>query len=401
MGGSSLAPEVIRRTFRQRDVPRPRHDAPAGDPRPRGEARLCAHALRLGVEVGLDARDALAHRLLLGAERRDGERWVAITDPGSELEQLARERGFAAIFAGEPTIGGRYSALSRVRHRPGGADGVDLARLLDARARDGRGLPARRGQSRARARARRSARAGRPAATRSASSRARAGSGSGPSSCSPSRPASTARARSPRRASRPTGPTGRRRRCASRASTSSGRSSSAGSSRPPSPARSSASTRSTSPTCRRRRTRRTRCSPPASEPDVAPGGLGRRAVRSRREPGDYVCIQAFVDPTRRERAEGARRSPTRARRGDGLRRHARVRPALPALDRPAAQGRPADRGLSPGRRRHRGRARDPRPAVRVREADPRAGGRRLRVAAGARPPGRAHPDWRTSRCSSG
>ena len=41
-----------------------------------------------------------------------GEFFVAITDPGSELEGLARERDFLEVFAGEPTIGGRYSALS-------------------------------------------------------------------------------------------------------------------------------------------------------------------------------------------------------------------------------------------------------------------------------------------------
>src|SRR5207302_1846580 len=41
-----------------------------------------------------------------------GNRFAAITDPGSELEHLARERGFRATFYGEPSIGGRYSALS-------------------------------------------------------------------------------------------------------------------------------------------------------------------------------------------------------------------------------------------------------------------------------------------------
>ena len=67
MGGSSLAPEVMRALVRGRELPRPRHDAPAGDPRARGEARPRADALHLRVEVGLDARDPLAHRLLLEA----------------------------------------------------------------------------------------------------------------------------------------------------------------------------------------------------------------------------------------------------------------------------------------------------------------------------------------------
>ncbi|MGH3003426.1 MAG: hypothetical protein ACRDM1_12345, partial [Gaiellaceae bacterium] len=60
----------------------------------------------------------------------DGGRFAAITDPGSELEQLARERGFAAIFAGEPTIGGRYSALSAFGMVPAALMGIDVARLL-------------------------------------------------------------------------------------------------------------------------------------------------------------------------------------------------------------------------------------------------------------------------------
>src|SRR3954447_16111759 len=73
-----------------------------------------------------------------------------------------------------------------------------------------------------------------------------------------------------------------------------------------------------------------------------------------------------------------------------MRRHARLRASLPALHRAAAQGRPADGPLPAGRRRHRRRAHDPEPAVRIRQVDPRAGGRRLRVAAGARSPRRTH-----------
>jgi hypothetical protein len=60
-----------------------------------------------------------------------GEQWVAITDPGSPLEQIARERRFRATFAGEPTIGGRYSALSPFGLVPAALLGVDLARLLE------------------------------------------------------------------------------------------------------------------------------------------------------------------------------------------------------------------------------------------------------------------------------
>ena len=62
---------------------------------------------------------------------RRGDRFVAITDPGSELEALAGERGFRRVFHGEPEIGGRYSALSAFGLVPAALMGVDLARLLD------------------------------------------------------------------------------------------------------------------------------------------------------------------------------------------------------------------------------------------------------------------------------
>jgi len=58
------------------------------------------------------------------------EAFAAITDPGSELEALARKRGFRGVFAGEPTIGGRYSALSVFGMVPASLMGVDLERFL-------------------------------------------------------------------------------------------------------------------------------------------------------------------------------------------------------------------------------------------------------------------------------
>ncbi len=55
---------------------------------------------------------------------------VAITDPGSELEQQAAERGFWRCFAGEPTIGGRFSVLSPFGLVPAAAAGMDPELLL-------------------------------------------------------------------------------------------------------------------------------------------------------------------------------------------------------------------------------------------------------------------------------
>jgi glucose-6-phosphate isomerase len=56
--------------------------------------------------------------------------FVAITDPGSELADLARSQGFRAIVDGQPDVGGRYSALSAFGLLPAALHGVDLASLL-------------------------------------------------------------------------------------------------------------------------------------------------------------------------------------------------------------------------------------------------------------------------------
>lgn len=60
-----------------------------------------------------------------------GEHFIAITDPGSKLVQLAERYSFRAIFENNPNIGGRYSALSYFGLVPAALSGVDLPRLLE------------------------------------------------------------------------------------------------------------------------------------------------------------------------------------------------------------------------------------------------------------------------------
>ncbi len=67
---------------------------------------------------------------LLGAPEA-GRRFIAITDPGSPLQQLAERDGYRAIFHGLPSIGGRYSALSDFGMIPAAACGIDVMALLD------------------------------------------------------------------------------------------------------------------------------------------------------------------------------------------------------------------------------------------------------------------------------
>jgi glucose-6-phosphate isomerase len=130
MGGSSLAPEVLRRTFESDhlevlDTTHPaaiRRAADALDP---------ARTLFLVSSKSGTTLETRCH-LDFFWEWTGGraEAFAAITDPGSELESLARQRGFRAVFAGEPTIGGRYSALSAFGMVPAALIGVDLERFL-------------------------------------------------------------------------------------------------------------------------------------------------------------------------------------------------------------------------------------------------------------------------------
>ena len=131
MGGSSLAPEVLRRTFAVGSFHVLDTTHPAAIRRlERGldlERTLFLVSSKSGSTI--ETRSQLEHFW----ERTEGRgaQFAAITDPGSELEALARERGFLAVFAGEPEIGGRYSALSMFGLVPAAVLGVDLARFLD------------------------------------------------------------------------------------------------------------------------------------------------------------------------------------------------------------------------------------------------------------------------------
>jgi transaldolase/glucose-6-phosphate isomerase len=130
MGGSSLAPEVLRRTFASEtlDVLDTTHPAAirALERELDLEHTLFVVASKSGTT--LETRCHLDHFWERTGGR--GEAFAAITDPGSELEELARDRRFRAVFAGEPAIGGRYSALSVFGMVPAVLMGVDLSRLL-------------------------------------------------------------------------------------------------------------------------------------------------------------------------------------------------------------------------------------------------------------------------------
>jgi transaldolase / glucose-6-phosphate isomerase len=131
MGGSSLAPEVLKRTFEARAF----HVFDSTHPALIRQATETLDLERTLFLVASKSGTTLETRCHLDCfwERagKRGERFVAITDPGSELATLARDRGFLAVFEGEPTIGGRYSALSVFGLVPAVLMGIDLERLLE------------------------------------------------------------------------------------------------------------------------------------------------------------------------------------------------------------------------------------------------------------------------------
>ena len=130
MGGSSLAPEVIKQTFRQETF----HVLDTTHPKAIRalESQLdLTRTLFISASKSGSTLETRSHTDYFWEKNPDGQNWVAITDPGSALEDLARERDFAAIFPGEPSIGGRYSALSPFGVVPASLMGVDLTVLLE------------------------------------------------------------------------------------------------------------------------------------------------------------------------------------------------------------------------------------------------------------------------------
>ncbi|HEX2028486.1 MAG TPA: hypothetical protein VHF25_10860 [Nitriliruptorales bacterium] len=139
MGGSSLFPDVLARSFPPR-AGRPRlrvldSTDPATVQRcvegtPLDRVLLVA-ASKSGTTI--ETRSHLAHFWQATGGR--AEQFVAITDPGTELAKLARERGFRRLFENRPDIGGRYSALSDFGLVPAALAGIDIAGMLASAAR--------------------------------------------------------------------------------------------------------------------------------------------------------------------------------------------------------------------------------------------------------------------------
>lgn len=144
MGGSSLAPEVFRRTFPPRkgfpellvldstDPEAIRQAEAATDP----QKTLYVVSSKSGTTTEpLRLFDYFYARTQNVVGASAGKQFLAITDPGSFLENLAREKGFRRVFTNPVDIGGRYSALSYFGLVPAALAGIDIAQILDRAAR--------------------------------------------------------------------------------------------------------------------------------------------------------------------------------------------------------------------------------------------------------------------------
>jgi transaldolase/glucose-6-phosphate isomerase len=141
MGGSSLCPEVLRLTFGKTTGYPDLHVLDSTDP-----AQVKAFENKIDIArtlfiVSSKSGSTLEPNIFkqyffeltkqaVGADKA-GSHFIAITDPGSKMQQVAEADHFRHIFFGRPSIGGRYSALSNFGMVPAAAMGVDTKKFLD------------------------------------------------------------------------------------------------------------------------------------------------------------------------------------------------------------------------------------------------------------------------------
>ena len=140
MGGSSLGPEVMAQTFEKKPGFPKLHVLDSTDP---AQVRNLQASINVANTLFIVSsksggttepnvmKDYFFARVseAVGADKA-GHRFIAVTDPGSSLEKVAAKQGFARVFHGDPTIGGRYSVLSPFGLVPAAAAGIDLRTLL-------------------------------------------------------------------------------------------------------------------------------------------------------------------------------------------------------------------------------------------------------------------------------
>jgi transaldolase/glucose-6-phosphate isomerase len=136
MGGSSLCPEVLRLSFGKNHASPDLHVLDSTDP-----ARVLAIESQIDLErtlfivaskSGSTLEPNVFKQYFFERTGRNGSQFIAITDPGSQMEKVAQRDGFRKIFHGVPEIGGRFSALSDFGIVPAAVMGIDVSRFLHA-----------------------------------------------------------------------------------------------------------------------------------------------------------------------------------------------------------------------------------------------------------------------------
>ncbi|RIK99856.1 MAG: transaldolase [Proteobacteria bacterium] len=141
MGGSSLGPEVLAATFPHADGFPKLRVLDSVDP---AQIRALEQAIDLAKTLFIVSsksggtiepnrlKDYFFARVSAAiGDNLAGSHFVAVTDPGSSLERIAKEQGFTHIFHGDPAIGGRYSVLSPFGLVPAAAAGIDIGQFLE------------------------------------------------------------------------------------------------------------------------------------------------------------------------------------------------------------------------------------------------------------------------------
>ncbi|MGV8857149.1 glucose-6-phosphate isomerase [Rhodoglobus sp.] len=132
MGGSSLAPEVITRTYGVEltvlDSTDPAQVSAALADRLDSTAVIISS--KSGSTLETDSQKRIYEKSFTDAGIDPRERIVIVTDPGSPMDAAARTAGYR-VFNADPNVGGRYSALTAFGLVPSGLAGVDLVELLD------------------------------------------------------------------------------------------------------------------------------------------------------------------------------------------------------------------------------------------------------------------------------
>jgi glucose-6-phosphate isomerase len=140
MGGSSLCPEVLKITYGKQQGHPELHVLDSTDPAQIKSIEsqvdlsktLCIVASKSGstLEPNIFKQYFFDRMQQAVGKDKTGEHFIAITDPGSKMQQVAERDQFRKIFFGVASIGGRYSALSNFGMVPAAIMGLDLSKFL-------------------------------------------------------------------------------------------------------------------------------------------------------------------------------------------------------------------------------------------------------------------------------